>query len=115
VAIGTAREFLTSEYGDPLVSNIDETDFTVGTSALLIAKRNGATIKRAITNNGAAAIFISANPAVADNTGIQLGPGQTLILSALIDFDLASCDLYAISSGSGNAVHVIHLRLIGSR
>ena len=115
MAIGTAREFLTSEYGDPLISDITETDFTVGTSALLIAKRNGATIKRTLTNNGVAAIFIAANPAVAANTGIQLGPGQTLIISTLQDFDLASCDLYAISASAGNAVHVIHLRLIGSQ
>jgi hypothetical protein len=113
VSIQTARQLLANWYGDELVSNIDESDFTVGTSALLIAKRNGATVTRIITNNGAATIFVSAKPSVAANQGIALVSGGTLGLSALEDLDLASCDLYAISASSGNAVHVIHLRLIG--
>jgi hypothetical protein len=113
VNFGTARELIAGFYGDELVSNIDETDYTVGTSALLIAKRNGATIERIITNNGAATIFVSSRPSVAANTGIALGAGNSLSISAIEDYDLASCDLYAISSGAGNAVHVIHLRLIG--
>jgi hypothetical protein len=111
----TARELVRNWYGDDLVSNIDESDFTVGTTALLIAKRNGATIWRSITNNGAATIFVSAHSAVAANQGIAIGVGNSLILSAIVDFDLASCDLYAVSSGAGNAVHCINLRLIGSQ
>jgi hypothetical protein len=113
VPLKTAREFIASFYGDPLVSNIDDSDVTVGTTAILVAKRNGATITRVITNNGAATIFISSKSNIAANQGIALGAGGSLSLSAIEDFDLASCDLYAISGSSGNAVHVTHLRLIG--
>lgn len=97
-----------------MVSSIDETDVTVGTSAILLAKRNGATVERIITNNGAAAIFISSRVGVAANTGIQLAAGGTLSFEARADFDLASCDLFAISTAAGNAVHVIAVNLVGS-
>lgn len=113
MSIQTARELIASWYGDELVSNIDDSDVTVGTTAILIAKRNGATITRVITNAGAATIFVSSKSSIAANQGIALVAGGTLSVNALEDFDLASCDLYAISASSGNAVHVMHLRLIG--
>jgi len=113
--LNTARDFLASLYGDEMVSSIDETDVTVGTSAILIAKRNGACIELIITNNGAAAIFVSSKVGVAANTGIQLAAGGTLSFDARTDFDLASCDLFAISGTAGQAVHVISVQLIGAQ
>ena len=113
MGIGNARELLADWYGDELVSNIIETDVTVGTTAILIAARDGAVIARLITNNGAATIFVSSKAGVAANTGIAVGVGNTLVLQALDDFDLASCDLFAISGGAGNAVHVVSTQLVG--
>lgn len=113
--MNTAREFVTSLYGDELVCNLPGGDFTVGTSVVLIAKRDAAVIARAITNNGAAAIFVSPLVGVAANQGIAVNPGVTLVLSAREDFDLAWCDLYAISAGAGNAVHVGNTQLVGDQ
>jgi hypothetical protein len=113
VAFRTARELVANWYGDELVSDIAESDFSVGTSALLVAKRNGATIWRAISNNGAATIYVSSKPGLAVNQGIAVAAGGIVSFNAVEDFDLVGCDLYAISSGAANAVHVIHLRLIG--
>ena len=115
MSIGTARELLANWYGDELVSNILETDVTVGTAPILIAARAGAVIERVISNNGAATIFVSSKAGVAANTGIALGSGNTLSFQALSDFDLASCDLFAISAGTGNAVHVISTQLVGTQ
>ena len=98
-----------------MVSSIDETDSTVGTSVTQIAKRNGACVERIITNNGAAAIFVSSKVGVAANTGIQLAAGGTLSFQVKVDFDLASCDLFAISTAAGNAVHVISVNLVGAQ
>lgn len=114
MGINTARDFLTALYGDELVSSIDETDVTVGASAVKIVKRNGARLEVIISNNGTAAIFVSSLVGVAVNTGIQVPSNGTLSFDTRSDFDLASCDLYAISAGSGNAVHVIAVNLIGA-
>jgi hypothetical protein len=113
--LNTARDFLASLYGDEMVSSLDETDVTVGTSAILIAKRNGSCIERIISNNGAAAIFVSSKVGVAANTGIQLAANATLSFTAREDFDLASCDLFAISTAANNPVHVIAVNLIGAQ
>jgi hypothetical protein len=115
VSINSAREFLLSEYGDALISSIDETDVTVGTNVVLIAARNGACLERIISNNGAAAIFVSSKVGIAVNKGIQLAAGGTLSFDTRNDFDLASCDLFAISAGSGNPVHVIAVNLVGAQ
>lgn len=113
MSIRTARELLADWYGDELVSNILETDVTVGTAAILLAARDGAVIRRVISNNGAATIFVSSKANVAANTGIPVNSGGTLTFSAIEDADLASCDLFAISVGAGNAVHVVSSQLVG--
>jgi hypothetical protein len=112
--IQTARDLLMQRYGDRLVSSIDETDVTVGTSVAWIAKRSGACIERIVSNCGAATIYVSGKSGVAANTGIPLAAGATLSLQAIVDFDLASCDLYAISGSAGNAVHIIAVNLVGA-
>lgn len=115
MAIRTARELLNFRYSDEMVSSIVETDVTVGVAAIQIATRNGSAIERIITNNGANTIYVSSKVSVAANTGIALAAGATLTFTALDDFDLASCDLFAISLNAGNPVHVISTQLIGAQ
>lgn len=98
-----------------MVSSIDETDVTVGTSVVTVAKRNGACIERIISNCGAATIFVSSKVGVAVNAGIPLAAGGTLSFQVKIDVDLASCELFAISAGAGNGVHVISVNLVGAK
>jgi hypothetical protein len=114
MTIRTARDLVAYRNSDALVSNIIEADVTVGTTAIWLAPRGGAIIERIITNNGAAAIAISTLTSVTATKGIQLAAGGTLSFQALEDFDLATCDLYAISSGAGNSVHVISVQLVGA-
>lgn len=111
----TARQLVAALYGDELVSNLNGADFTVGTTVVQIASRDAAVIARTISNNGAAAIFVSSLAGVSANTGIAVNPGATLVLSAREDFDLAWCSLFAISAGAGNAVHVASTQLVGSQ
>lgn len=115
MAFSTAREFVAAQYGDELVSNILETDVTVGVAAIQIAKRDSAVIERIISNNGAQSIFIGTRSSVALNQGIPLASGSTLSITARDDFDLASCDLFAISAAAGNPVHVISMQLVGAQ
>ena len=108
-----ARNFLAEWYGDTVVSNIEEADFTVGTSAVRIAQQDPAVITRAISNNGTAPIFVSSLAKLAVGQGFMVAVGDTANLSVLEDFDLASCDLFAISASPGNAVHVISTQIVG--
>ena len=108
-----ARALLSDWYGCRLESNLPEADFTVGTTAIRIAQQDPAVIARTISNNGSAAIFISSRSAVAVNAGFMLAPGNVASLTVLEDFDLAFCDLFAISGSAGNAVHVISTQLTG--
>ena len=113
VKISSARDLLESYYGSRLVSNLQEHDYTVGTSAVRIAVQDPAVTERIITNNGSASIFVSSLPGVAVNAGIVVGPGASINPEVLTDRDLAFCDLWAISGSAGNAVHVISTQLIG--
>jgi len=113
MAFSGARSLLQEWYGDEVVSNLVEADFTVGTSATRIAQQDPAVIGRAISNNGSAPIFVSSLAKIAANQGFAVGPGATAELNVLEDFDLASCDLFAISASPGNAVHVISTQIVG--
>lgn len=113
MGINSARDLLASYYGSELVSNLDESDTTVGTTAVRIARQDPANVARDITNNGANPIAFSSKPQVTATTGIQLAPGQTAYIFVLGDLDLAFCDLWAISADAGNSVHVVNTQLIG--
>jgi hypothetical protein len=112
VSIRTCRDLLAYEYGDELVCTFHELDYTVGTAVVQIARGSGKRIWITITNWGAAAIAVSTKPDVTATTGMIVAPNGFLNLHWRNDSDLSTAQLYAISSGAGNAVHVSEQVLI---
>jgi hypothetical protein len=115
MGISSARDFLEAWYGDRFVCNLVEADFTLGGAQTRIAQQDPAVIARSITNNGISVAFISSRSTVNQNLGIPLAAGTTLNLFVLEDFDLASCDLWAISITGANPIHVISIQIMGRR
>ena len=113
MSIQTCRDLLFAEYGDELVCNFLETDVTVGTTVVQLARGNGRRIWLTMTNWGAAAISLSVNPAVTATTGLIIPPNGYLNFSWRADADLSTAQIYAISGGAGNSVHVSEQVLVG--
>lgn len=113
MSISSARDFLEAWYGDRFVCNIVEADFTLGGQATRIAQQDPAVIARSITNNSLSVVFVSSRAGMFNNQGIALAAGTTLNLSVLEDFDLASCDLFAVSVTGNNLIHVISVQIVG--
>jgi hypothetical protein len=113
VAIQTCRDLLALEFGDSLLCNFNESDVTVGTTAVTLVQGNGRRIWLTLTNWGAAAIAISTKPNVTATTGIIIPANGFLNINWRTDTDLPTSAIYAISSGAGNSVHITEQVLVG--
>ena len=113
MAISTCRDLLALEFGDSLLSNFNESDVTVGTTALILVAGNARRIWLTITNWGAAAIAISTKANVTATTGIIIPSNGFLNLNWRADADMSAAQIYAISSGAGNSVHLTEQVLVG--
>lgn len=110
--IATLRDLLAAYVGDGLHTDALEADFTVGTSAVRIAQPNARRTEIIITNWGAAAIAVGLTNGVTATTGWIVGASAWISLVWFPDLDLASAELWAISGGAGNAVHVLERRIV---
>ncbi len=109
----TCRDLLAKEYGDQLLCNFNESDVTIGTTAIILAVGNPRRIWLTITNWGAAAISLSTKPNVTATTGIIIPPSGFLNLNWRADAEFVTGPIYAISSGAGNSVHLTEQVLVG--
>ena len=113
MGINNLRALLELYFGDALHTDGVEADFTVGTTALRILQPNIRRVEVIVTNWGAAAIALGLSNAVTNTTGWIVGSNSWVSLSWINDLDLCAKELWAISAGAGNAVHVLELRLMG--
>jgi len=111
--ISTLRDLLALYVGDRLHTDALEADFTVGTTAVRIAQPNIRRTEIIITNWGAANVAIGMTNGVTATTGWILGINAWMSLVWFADLDLAAAELWAISAGAGNAIHVLERRLVG--
>jgi hypothetical protein len=105
--MGFTDGLLSSYYGRTFNGQLNESDVTVGTSAVQLVKANPQRFWITFANNGAAAIAISNSRTVTSSTGWQIPPGGALGFSWINDADMPALDWYAISAGAGNGVHVL--------
>ena len=105
--LGFVIRLLLSFYGRTFNGQLTESDITVGTTVVQLAKANAPRFWLTFANNGAATILISNSRAVTSTTGWPIAAGGTLGLSWIEDADLPTLDWYAISGGAGNSVHVL--------
>jgi len=105
--VRSVRDLLALVYGAPLHTDPFEADFTVGTTAVRIAQPNVRRTEIIVTNWGAAAIAIGMTNTVTATTGWIVGSNNWGSFVWWPDLDLTIAELWAISAGAGNAVHVL--------
>jgi hypothetical protein len=111
----TVQDLLAAFYGGAFVTNPLESDFTIGTTAVMLNSNGpGVRVKAALSNTGSTNIAISFNPTLTITTGILLLPAGYLELDWYYDGDLVSRPLYAISAGAGGTLHMLERFLAGA-
>lgn len=111
----SVQDLLVAFYGGGLITQPEETDYTVGGAAVPIgAKVNGMRIGVLLSNTGATNFAISFKPTVTPTTGIFIAPGRYYRLDWYYDGDLVQRPLYAISSAGGGTLHVLERFLTGA-
>jgi hypothetical protein len=109
----TARELIELYRGVRITTSPQESDVTVGTAALKLGNYANTRIGLVVSNASASTISIRFHNTVTATTGVQLAAGATMFMNWLDDSETISSDLYAISSGSNLAVHVVEYVLSG--
>jgi len=111
--VRTLRDLLRSFVGDGVRADKLEADFTVGTTAVRIAQPNARRVGLIVTNWGAASVALGFTNGVTATTGWIVGASAWVSFSWFADLDITAQEIWAISAGAGNAVHVIERLLIG--
>jgi hypothetical protein len=114
MGVKTCRELLLGEYGSELQTRINESDVTVGTSAVTLVSGNGARIWLSIQNAGSDTVYVSTLSSVAVGQGFIVPASGYPFFSWKDDMDFPTIALFAVSSGAGNNVHVVQQILTGS-
>ena len=111
----SVQELLITFYGSGFITEPDESDYTIGTTAVALGSINlGQRVGRTLSNTGATNFAISYSPNVAIATGFLLLPGGTFRDDWYYDGDLVNRPLYAISSGAGGTLHMLERTLVGA-
>jgi hypothetical protein len=111
----STQDLLVAFYGGALITQPEESDYTVGATAVAIgAKVNGQRISILASNTGATNFAISFNSALTVTTGIFIAPGRFYRFDWYYDGDLVQRQLYAISSAGGGTLHVLERFLTGA-
>jgi hypothetical protein len=111
----SVQELLITFYGSGFITEPDESDYTIGTTAVALGSVSlGQRVGRTLSNTGATNFAISYSPNVAIATGFLVLPGGTFRDDWYYDGDLVNRPLYAISSGAGGTLHLLERTLVGA-
>jgi hypothetical protein len=109
------QDLLVAFYGGALVTQPEETDYTIGASPVAVgAQINGLRISVVLSNTGATDFAVSFKAGVTITTGILIPKGQNYRFDWYYDGDLVQRQLYAISSAGGGTLHVLERFLTGA-
>ena len=109
----SARELIEFYYGTKIIVRPYESDVTVGTTALKLGSYANIRVAVIISNASNTAISVGFSSNVTATTGIQVAAAASVSFNWQTDGELVMSDLYAISTGSGLAVHVVESVLSG--
>jgi hypothetical protein len=110
----SVQQLLAAFYGGAFVTHPEDSDFTIGTTAVqLTSTKIGQRVSYLLSNTGSTNIAISFNAAVTITTGVLLLPGGTWISDWYYDGDLVQRYPFAISSASGGTLHMLERILAG--
>jgi hypothetical protein len=111
----SVQDLLAQFYGGVYVTQPEETDYTVGTTAVPVGgKLNGMRIGFVLSNTGATNFAVSFKAGVTITTGIFISPGRFWRSDWYYDGDLVSLQVYAISSAGGGTLHMLERFLTGA-
>jgi hypothetical protein len=111
--VHSAREAIELYRGFSLLTSPYESDVTVGTTAAKLGNYANTRLAVIVSNASNTAISVGFSSKVTATTGIQVAAGATLSFNWLTDGELVMSDLYAISTSSSLAVHVVESVLSG--
>jgi hypothetical protein len=112
--IRSARDFFLRQWGVLAITRPHESDYTVGTTAVLL----GSTIEQRIgwnlSNTGTVNVAVAFSQGVTITTGLLLEPGGFLTANWFYDLELVTRNIYAIGAGSGATLHLIENLIAGA-
>jgi len=103
----SARELIALYFGRQVRLRIQESDATVGTTAVKLGTFANTRVQITIGNTGTALVVVAFNPSVTTTTGIPVQSNTGIVFNWITDNELVMYDLWAISGSSGQTVHVI--------
>lgn len=111
--VNSVRELIELYRGTDVITTPQESDVTVGTTALRLDKYANTRVQIIISNASNTTISVGFSSTVTATTGIQVAQGASVSFNWLTDGELVMSDVYAISTGTGLAVHVVESVLSG--
>ena len=109
------QDLLVAFYGGALVTQPEESDYTIGAAAVAIgANVNGLRISVVLSNTGGTDFAVSFKRSVTATTGILIPAKGNYRLDWYYDGDLVQRQLYAISSAGGGTLHVLERFITGA-
>ena len=112
--VRSARELLAAFYGLPVITQPQESDYTIGTTAVPIGKYPNTRLAWNLSNTGAGNIAFGFSAAVTITTGFLLEPGGFSRSTWYYDFELVTYPLWAIGAGSGETLYMLENVLTGA-
>jgi hypothetical protein len=103
----SARELIQLYFGRQIRLRIQESDVSVGTTAIKLGSWANTRVALTIGNTGSALVVVGFNSNVTVTTGLPVQPNTGLTFNWFLDNELVMYDLYAISGSSGQTIHVI--------
>jgi hypothetical protein len=103
----SARELIQLYFGRQIRLRIQESDVSVGTTAVKLGSYANTRVQLTIGNTGAALVVVGFNPSVTVSTGLPIQSNTGIVFNWVTDNELVMYDLYAISGTAAQTVHVI--------
>jgi hypothetical protein len=105
--VPSARELIQFYFGSQIRLRVQESDVTVGTTAVKLGSWSNTRVALSIGNTGSALVVVAFNSGVTATTGLPVQSNTGITFNWQFDYELIMSDLYAISGSSGQTVHVI--------
>lgn len=109
----SVRELLEIYYGVAIFATPQESDVTVGTSAIRLGSHANTRISIVLTNWGSTNVSLGFSNGVTATTGTVLVAGGYLSFNWQDDGEIVNVDLYGIVASSTCSVHVVEYVLSG--
>jgi len=109
-----AREMVLATFGVLATTEPVETDYTVGTTAVLLGSQKFRRLGYWLSNTGTVNVAIGFSPNVTITTGVLLVQGGFLFSTWYYDLELVERFIWAIGASSGATLHMVENGITGA-